>query len=287
MIRKLLAVAAVAMAFASVQGVASADPAPQKELCKSGGYAGLLNPADLQPFDDQGQCIEFANTGGALVPFVKTPELWISFDGWPVIPTCSYRETPEGYLLMIDIFYGTGDTSYYLRATTDGEQVFSGPMRPTGPANNGDDTPGAHDIWGVQDGATTIELLDPTGTYVLTSGTINAPCGRFTTHVPSPPVYEPPAPSSVTFSEPDRGYGLNILVEGLNPSEIVQLKYVYANGEVGTIGGFTASAAGAVELLEYSGGLRGQCWMEPIHIAVVRADGTVDSSAPYFYPDCR
>jgi hypothetical protein len=73
MIRKLLAVAAVVAAFASVQGVASADPAPQKELCKNGGYADYVDPTTNLPFKNQGRCVSFVNAGGALVPVQEEP----------------------------------------------------------------------------------------------------------------------------------------------------------------------------------------------------------------------
>jgi len=73
MIRKLLAVTIAAMAIASVQGVASADPAPQKELCKNGGYADYVDPTTNLPFKNQGRCVSFVNAGGTLVPVEEEP----------------------------------------------------------------------------------------------------------------------------------------------------------------------------------------------------------------------
>jgi hypothetical protein len=66
MIRKLLAVAVAAVAFASVQGVASADPAPQEERCKSGEFAKYVDPTTDLPFKNQGQCVAFVGQGGQL-----------------------------------------------------------------------------------------------------------------------------------------------------------------------------------------------------------------------------
>lgn len=259
MIRKLFAVAAIAMAIASVQGVASADPAPQKELCKNGGYAGYVDPTTNLPFNSQSRCVSFVNAGGTLMPVpVYTPSIGVTTYDPDENGVFGYSLALDGFApsseLTVVTHTAAGDASYAF--TTDG----AGHVQTAGRfvAQCGDE----------------VSVTASTTGATLTAG------------VPNPASCQESG-ATVTFSEPDRGYGLNILVEGLNPAETVQLKYVYANGEVGTIGGFTASATGVVELLEYSGGLRGVCWMEPIHIDVVRADGSVDSSAPYFYPDCR
>jgi hypothetical protein len=68
--------AAVLLAAASLTLTASpvmAAPGAEKDLCKSGGYAGYVDPATGAPFGNQGQCVSFVNKGGALTPVVVTP----------------------------------------------------------------------------------------------------------------------------------------------------------------------------------------------------------------------
>lgn len=43
---------------------ASADPAPNKNLCKGGGFA--QPPLDVLHFKNQGQCVKFFNHGGTV-----------------------------------------------------------------------------------------------------------------------------------------------------------------------------------------------------------------------------
>ncbi len=66
--RKRMCVAAVAAlgvgVFAGLPAGASAKPAPNKNLCKHGGYA--LAPLDVLGFTNPGQCMVYFNQGGTV-----------------------------------------------------------------------------------------------------------------------------------------------------------------------------------------------------------------------------
>jgi hypothetical protein len=111
----VLLAAAASITFAA--SPAAAAPAAGKDLCKSGGYASYVDPATGAPFNNQGQCVSFANGGGVLVHELTAS---VVFDrlladgpnpefGWhPVVQGA----TPGGLVLMTVYVDGAAPRTY-------------------------------------------------------------------------------------------------------------------------------------------------------------------------------
>ena len=67
-------IAAALAAAVSIAPSAMAAPAPDKDLCKSGGYAGYTNPATSARFANQGECVSYVNKGGRLTTLLVDVE---------------------------------------------------------------------------------------------------------------------------------------------------------------------------------------------------------------------
>lgn len=80
---RVRAAALIAIACALVAPASSASAADSKDSCKSGGYAGYVDPATGRPFAAQGDCVSSVNRGQALVSVVRdvTLSLWDRGDG--------------------------------------------------------------------------------------------------------------------------------------------------------------------------------------------------------------
>jgi hypothetical protein len=71
---RLGVIAAVLAAAMSLAPSAMAAPAPDKDLCKSGGYADHTNPATGARFANQGECVSYVNKGGRLTTLLVDVE---------------------------------------------------------------------------------------------------------------------------------------------------------------------------------------------------------------------
>jgi hypothetical protein len=82
-VKRALTVAAAVAALLSAAPAAQAAPSPDKELCKSGGFANYVDPTTDLPFKNQGRCVSYVNSGGILIPVEEEPPV-------PIVPTAAF-----------------------------------------------------------------------------------------------------------------------------------------------------------------------------------------------------
>jgi hypothetical protein len=108
-VKRALTVAAAVAALLSAAPVAQAAPSPDKELCKSGGFANYVDPTTDLPFKNQGRCVSFVNGGGILIPVEDEPPVAI----FPTVKL-SLGEFADGTFPVIVEAQGSPNTAYDL-----------------------------------------------------------------------------------------------------------------------------------------------------------------------------
>jgi hypothetical protein len=122
------AVALTALAGLFSVRSAGADPAADKDRCKSGGHANYVDPYTGQPFQNQGRCEAFVNRGGTLQPVVAAaPDLVVS-DSYCIADTNGGKNALECHVVVRN----AGSVPAVLPA---GAVVASGALASTLPLN--------------------------------------------------------------------------------------------------------------------------------------------------------
>lgn len=123
-----------------VTAPAVADPEPGKDQCKEGGFAELTSVVGGEAFANQGQCVEFVNHGGTLVPVAPPVEASCTFVREPspianqqLTVTCVgllpgstvFVQTGSGYVIATGVVNAEGTVVVFVAQIGCGENAFA------------------------------------------------------------------------------------------------------------------------------------------------------------------